>query len=73
LFENLAGQLLNSVSNDLFPFMVGQSHDSFTLLSVKDMMLVQHCQVIHLVCIGVQIGGTLKHTECHVTCFCVHE
>jgi hypothetical protein len=27
--------LLNHVSNDLFPFMVRQSHDSFTLLGVK--------------------------------------
>jgi hypothetical protein len=31
--------LLNSVSNDLLPFLVGQSHDNFTLLSVKDVML----------------------------------
>jgi hypothetical protein len=36
--------LLNSVSNDSLPFMVGQSHDSFTPLSVKDVMLFQHCQ-----------------------------
>jgi hypothetical protein len=28
--------LSNAVSNDLLPFMIGQSHDSFTLLSVKD-------------------------------------
>jgi hypothetical protein len=28
--------LLNSVSNDLLPFMVRQSHDSFTLLVVSD-------------------------------------
>jgi hypothetical protein len=33
---------LNSVSNDLLPFMVGQSHDSFTQLSEKDVMLFQH-------------------------------
>jgi hypothetical protein len=38
--------LLNSVSDDLLPLMVGQSHDSFTLLSVKDVMLFQHCQQV---------------------------
>jgi hypothetical protein len=27
----------------LLPFMVGQSHDSFTLLSVKNVVLFQHC------------------------------
>jgi hypothetical protein len=36
--------LLNSVSNDLLPFMVGQSHDSFTLLSANDVGLFQCCQ-----------------------------
>jgi hypothetical protein len=36
--------LLKRVSNDLLPFIVGQGHDSFTLLSVKDVMLNQHCQ-----------------------------
>jgi hypothetical protein len=30
--------LLNSVSNDFFPFMVRQSHDIFTMLSVKDVV-----------------------------------
>jgi hypothetical protein len=45
--------LLNSVSNEWLPLMVGQSHDSFTLLSVKDVMLFQHCQqAIYLVCTG---------------------
>jgi hypothetical protein len=45
--------LLNSVSNDLLPFMVGQSYGSFTLLSVKDVMLFQHCQkAIHVMCMG---------------------
>jgi hypothetical protein len=39
--------LLNSVSNDLLPFRVRQSHDSFILLSVKDVMLFQHCQHVH--------------------------
>jgi hypothetical protein len=31
------------VSHDLLPFMVGQSLDSCTLLSVKDVMLFPHC------------------------------
>jgi hypothetical protein len=45
--------LLKSVSNDLLPFMVGQSYDSFTLLSVKDAMLFQHCQqAIQELCMG---------------------
>jgi hypothetical protein len=30
---------LNSVTNGLFPFMVGQSHESFTLLSVNNVGL----------------------------------
>jgi hypothetical protein len=44
--------------------MVGQSHDSFTLLSVKDVMLFQHCQqaIDVLGMHGVQTGGTLKPT-----------
>jgi hypothetical protein len=53
-------KLLNSVSNDLLPLMVGQSYDSFTLLSVTDVMLFQHCQqVIQVPCMGYT-GGTLK-------------
>jgi hypothetical protein len=37
----------------LIPFMVGQSHDSFTLLSVKDVMLLHHCQqAIQVLCTG---------------------
>jgi hypothetical protein len=35
--------LLNSVLKDLLLFMVGQSHDTCTLLSVK-YVLFQHCQ-----------------------------
>jgi hypothetical protein len=42
--EILQEILLNSVSNDLLPFAVGQSHGSFTLLSVRDVMLFQYCQ-----------------------------
>jgi hypothetical protein len=45
--------LLNSASKDFLPFMVGQSHDSFTLLSVKDLMLFQHGQqAIQVLCTG---------------------
>jgi hypothetical protein len=45
--------LLNSVYNDLLPFVVGLSHDSFTLLSVKNVMLFQHCQqAIQALCTG---------------------
>jgi hypothetical protein len=35
--------LLNSVSNDLLPFMVGQSHDNFTQPGVKDVRFFRHC------------------------------
>jgi hypothetical protein len=38
--------LLNSVPDDLLPFMVGHGHDNFTLLTVKDVMLFQHCQLV---------------------------
>jgi hypothetical protein len=49
----LKERLLNSVSNDLLPFMVGQSHDSLTLLRVKEVMLFQHCQqAIQVLCTG---------------------
>jgi hypothetical protein len=66
--------LLNSVSNDLLPFMVGQSHDSFTLLSVKDVMLFQHCQqAIQVLCTGYRQEVLWSKHECPVTCFCVHE
>jgi hypothetical protein len=44
LFKHLAGSTFNSVFKDLLLFMVGQNHDSFTLLGVKDVMLFQHCQ-----------------------------
>jgi hypothetical protein len=39
LFENLAGTTCEIVSNDLLPFLVEQSHDSSTLLSVKDVIV----------------------------------
>jgi hypothetical protein len=35
---------VNSISNDLLPIRVEQSHASFTLLSVKGLMLFQHCK-----------------------------
>jgi hypothetical protein len=40
----LQERLLNSVSNELLPLIVGQSHDSLALLRVKEVMLFQHCQ-----------------------------
>jgi hypothetical protein len=53
LFENLAANTFESVSYDLLPLNVGQSHDSFTLLSVKDVKLFQHCQqAIKVLCTG---------------------
>jgi hypothetical protein len=36
--------LLNSVANDLLPLMVGQSRESFSLLSANDVGLFQHHQ-----------------------------
>jgi hypothetical protein len=39
----LQERLLNSVANDLLPFMVGQSHESLTLLRVNDVGLFLHC------------------------------
>jgi hypothetical protein len=37
----------------MLPFMVGQSHDGFTLVSKKDEMLFQHCQqAIQVLCMG---------------------
>jgi hypothetical protein len=51
--EILQKTLLNSVSNDLLPFMVGQSHDNLTLLRVEEVMLFQHCQqAIQVLCTG---------------------
>jgi hypothetical protein len=41
----------------LLPFLAGQSHDSFTLLSVKHVMLYQHCQrAIQVLCTGYKTG-----------------
>jgi hypothetical protein len=37
-WEILQETLLNSVSNDSLPLMVGQSHESFALLSAKNVM-----------------------------------
>jgi hypothetical protein len=66
-------QLSNSVSNDLLPFMVGQSHDSFTLLSVKNGMLFQQCQqAIQVLCIGCRQQVFWSKRGCQVTCFSVH-
>jgi hypothetical protein len=62
--------LLSSVFNDLLPFMVGQSHDSFTLLSVKDMMLYQHfLQAIQELCTGCRQEALFSKPGCKVTRF----
>jgi hypothetical protein len=53
--------LLNSVSNDLLPLMVGQSHDSFTLVS----RMWCYFNIVSrplIWCAWVQIGGTQKQT-----------
>jgi hypothetical protein len=52
------------IINDLFPFMVGQSHDSFTLLSIKDVMLLQHCQQAMQCCAW---GTDKKHSEANLS------
>jgi hypothetical protein len=50
--------LLNSVSNDLLSFMVGQIHDSFTLLSAMDVMLFQlFQQAIQVMYTGYSLGA----------------
>jgi hypothetical protein len=52
-WEMLQETLLDSVSVDWLPFMVGQSHDSLPLLRDKEVMLFQHCQqVFQVICIG---------------------
>jgi hypothetical protein len=53
--------------NDLLPFKVGRSHDSFYIAECQgyDVILLQHCQQAIQVCArqhGVQKGGTLKQT-----------
>jgi hypothetical protein len=61
--------LLNRVSNDLLPFMVGQSHDNFTLLSVEDEVLFQYCQqVIQVLCTAHRQEALWSKPECQVTC-----
>jgi hypothetical protein len=59
--ENLA--LLSSVLNDSLPFMVGQSHDSFTVPGVKDNMLYQHCQQALNCCAR---GTYRRHSEANL-------
>jgi hypothetical protein len=71
--ETLQGTLLNSVSNDLPPFTVKHSHDSFTLPTVKDVMLVQHCQQsVYVLCTGDRREAFWSKLKCQVACFCVH-
>jgi hypothetical protein len=59
---------------ELLPFMVGQSQDSFTLLSVKAVMLFQPCQqVILVLCTEYRQEALWSKSECQVTCMCAHE
>jgi hypothetical protein len=51
---------MNSVFKVLIFLYVGQSHESFTLLSVKDLMFFQHCQQAIRAVHTLQKGGTLK-------------
>jgi hypothetical protein len=61
--------LLNSVANDLLPFIVVQSRDSFTLLSVKDVGLVQHCQQANkMMCTGCKQEVLLSKPDCQIIC-----
>jgi hypothetical protein len=72
--EILQETLLTSVSNDLLPLMVGQSHDSFTLLSAKNVMSFQHCQrAIQVLRTEYRQEALRSKPERQVTCFCVHE
>jgi hypothetical protein len=62
----LQEQLLNSISNGLLPFMVGQSHGSFTLLSAKDVMLFQHCKASRpSKCF--ERGTDMRHSEANLS------
>jgi hypothetical protein len=63
--------LSNSVSNDSLPLVVRQSRDSFTMLSVKDVMLFQ--QVIEVLSTRYWQKALWSNLECWVTCFCVYE
>jgi hypothetical protein len=65
---------LNSVTYDLLPFMVGQRHESFTLLSVNDVMLFQHCQqAIKVMCTRHREEALWSKPGSQATCFCVHK
>jgi hypothetical protein len=49
-----------------FPFMVGQNHDRFTLLSVKDVMSFQQCQpAIQELCKGYR-QDYRRHSEANL-------
>jgi hypothetical protein len=72
--KTLLETLLNSVSNDLLPFVVGQSHDSYPLMSVKDVLLCQHCQqATQVLCMRYRQDIIWSKPGCKVTCFCVQE
>jgi hypothetical protein len=66
--------LLNSVSYDLLRFTARQSHDSFTLLSVKDVMLFQHCeQAILVLFMGYIKKALWSKPGFPATSFCMSE
>jgi hypothetical protein len=68
----LQERLLNRAFNDWLPLMVGQSHDSFTLLSVRDVMLFQPFQqAIQVLNMEYRQEALWSKPECQVTCFCV--
>jgi hypothetical protein len=72
LFQNIAGDTFEKYLLILLPFMVGQSHDSFTLLCVEKVMLFQHFSYPSFVH-KVRTGGTLKQTWVPNNMFGVHE
>jgi hypothetical protein len=63
LFGNLAGNTFYGVANDLLPFMVGQSHDSFTLLNIKDVTLFRIVAMSAGHSCAVARGTDWRHSE----------
>jgi hypothetical protein len=58
---------MNSVSNELLPFMVRQSHDSLTLLSFKNVMFFSALPAGH----SSSMPSEANLGARPVTCFCV--
>jgi hypothetical protein len=58
LIKQMKKLSINGVSNDLLHFRVCQSHDSFTLLKVKGVIIFQQCQqAIVVLCTGYRQEG----------------